>query len=298
MGKLAFLFSGQGDQYPGMGKALAEKYPAAEAIFQMCDGIRPGTSAQCFTGTEEELKETKNTQPCLFAMELAAAEALLEKGIRPDAVGGFSLGEVAAAAAAGIFDKETGFRLVCKRGELMQREAEKFDTSMAAVVKLTPERVEELCAGYAQVYPVNFNCPGQITVSGLASQMTEFAADVKAAGGRALPLKVKGAFHSPFMKEAAADFAGELAKAEFHEGTVTLYSNVTARPYEGDPAELLSRQIVSPVQWEKIIRAMIAQGVDTFIEIGPGRTLTNMVKKIDAEVKAVTYAEYLTEVEG
>lgn len=297
MGKIAFVFSGQGDQYPGMGKELAEKYPAAKAVFSMCDEIRPGTSAQCFEGTEEELKETKNTQPCLFAMELAAAEVLFDKGVTPDAVAGFSLGEVTAATAAGVFDNETGFRLVMKRGELMQREAEKFDTSMAAVVKLTPEQVEEVCKGYSDVYPVNFNCPGQITVSGLASQMADFSADVKKAGGRALPLKLKGAFHSPFMKEASEAFAEELARVDIKERKITLYSNLTSMPYTDDVQGLLSKQICSPVLWEKIIRNMIAEGVDTFIEIGPGRTLTNMIKKIDANVKAQTVTEYLTEVE-
>ncbi len=298
MGKIAFVFSGQGDQFPGMGKDLYEKYPVAKNIYDLCDEIRPNTSAQCFNGTEDELKETKNTQPCLFAMELAAASVLIEKGVAPDAVAGFSLGEVVAATVSGAFDNETGFRLVCKRGELMQREAEKFDTSMAAVVKLTPEQVQEVCGKYSDVYPVNFNCPGQITVSGLSSQMTDFFADVKAAGGRALPLKVKGAFHSPFMNEAAKAFGEELKNAEVREQTITLYSNLTAEAYGEDVAELLSAQICNPVQWEKIIRNMIAGGVDTFIEIGPGKTLTNMIKKISADVKAVGIIEYLAEAEG
>jgi [acyl-carrier-protein] S-malonyltransferase len=297
MGKIAFVFSGQGDQYPGMGKDLVSKYSAAASIFDMCDTIRPGTSKQCFEGTEEELKETKNTQPCLFAMELAAAEVLFNKGVKPDALAGFSLGEVTAATAAGVFDNETGFKLVIKRGELMQKEAEKFDTSMAAVVKLTPEQVEEVCKGYSDVYPVNFNCPGQITVSGLASQMADFSADVKKAGGRALPLKLKGAFHSPFMEEAAKAFGEELAKADIKKNDITLYSDLTSEPYTDDVVGLLSRQICSPVLWEKIVRNMIADGVDTFIEIGPGRTLTNMIKKIDAGVKAQTVTEYLAEVE-
>lgn len=297
MGKIAFVFSGQGDQFPGMGKELADKYPSAKAVFDMCDGIRPGTSEQCFNGTEEELKETKNTQPCLFAMELAAANVLFDKGVRPEALAGFSLGEVTAATAAGIFDNETGFRLVCKRGELMQTEAEKFDTSMAAVVKLTPEQVQDVCAKYSDVYPVNFNCPGQITVSGLASQMKDFSADVKAAGGRALPLKLKGAFHSPFMNAASEAFRVELENAKINKGNITLYSDLTSMPYTDDVAELLSKQICSPVLWEKIVRNMIADGFDTFIEIGPGRTLTNMIKKISADVKAQTVEEYLSEVE-
>ena len=297
MGKIAFVFSGQGDQFPGMGKELADKYPSAKSVFDMCDGIRPGTSEQCFNGTEEELKETKNTQPCLFAMELAAANVLFDKGVEPEALAGFSLGEVTAATAAGIFDNETGFRLVCKRGELMQTEAEKFDTSMAAVVKLTPEQVQDVCAKYSDVYPVNFNCPGQITVSGLASQMKDFSADVKAAGGRALPLKLKGAFHSPFMNAASEAFRVELENAKINKGNITLYSDLTSMPYTDDVAELLSKQICSPVLWEKIVRNMIADGFDTFIEIGPGRTLTNMIKKISADVKAQTVEEYLSEVE-
>lgn len=297
MGKVAFVFSGQGDQFPGMGKDLYEKYPVAKKIYDLCDEIRPGTSDQCFSGTEEELKETKNTQPCLYAMELAAASVLMEKGITPDVVAGFSLGEVVAATVSGAFDNETGFRLVCKRGELMQSEAEKLDTSMAAVVKLTPEQVRAVCSKYSDVYPVNFNCPGQITVSGLSSQMTAFFVDVKAAGGRAIPLKVKGAFHSPFMKAAAESFAEELKKAEVKERSITLYSNMTAEPYADDVVGLLSSQICSPVQWETIIRNMVSDGVDTFIEIGPGKTLTNMIQKISTDVKAVNITEYLAKVE-
>lgn len=295
MGKVAFVFSGQGDQYPGMGKELAQISPAAAAVYEMCDRIRPGTSRQCFEGTAAELMETKNTQPCLFAMELAAAAVLQERGARPDAAAGFSLGEVAAAAVAGIFDRETGFRLVCKRGELMQAEAEKFDTAMAAVVKLTPEQVQALCKQYPQIYPVNFNCPGNLTVSGLAAQMPAFSAAVRAAGGRAIPLKVRGAFHSPFMNGAADAFREELGKAEIRKGSIPLYSNMTARPYTEDAADLLSGQICGPVRWEPLIRNMIADGTDTFIEIGPGRTLSNMIQKISPEVTAKTVWEVLEE---
>ena len=294
MGGVSFLFSGQGDQFPGMGQNLYETYPAAREAFDLCESLRPGTLEQCFRGTAEELKETRNTQPCLFAMELAAAAVLEEKGIVPEAAAGFSLGEVTAAAFTGIVDRETGFRLVCKRGALMQAAAEQFDTSMAAVVRLTPETVQALCSRYSQVYPVNFNCPGQITVSGLAEQMTSFAADVKAAGGRAIPLKVGGAFHSPFMAQAAQAFADELANAAMSKGRMPLYSNVTARPYEEDPRTLLAKQIASPVLWERIIRNMADAGMDTFIEIGPGKTLTNMVKKILPQAKTYCVAEMET----
>jgi len=276
-----------------MGKPIEEKYASAAAIYEMADKIRPKTSYQCFYGTEEELKETANTQPCLFTTELAMATVLMEKGMIPDCVAGFSLGEVVAATVSGIFDNETGFRLVCKRGELMQRESEKFDTSMAAIVKLTDKQVNEICEKYSDVFPVNFNCPGQITVSGLSAQMPEFFADVKEAGGRALPLKVKGAFHSPFMKKASDDFEVELNKVKPNENKITLYSNMTARPYNENVSYLLSKQICNPVLWEKTIRNMIEDGVDTFIEIGPGKTLTNMIKKISADVSAVTASEYL-----
>lgn len=293
MGGVAFVFSGQGDQYPGMGKALCGRFEAAAKVFRLCDGIRPVTSKQCFEGTAEELKETKNTQPCLFAMELAAAEVLREKGVKPDAVAGFSLGEVAAATAAGVFDLETGFQLVCRRGELMQAEAEKFDTAMAAVVKLTAEQVSAIAEKYPDIYPVNFNCPGNITVSGMAAQMPGFFEDVKAAGGRALPLKVKGAFHSPFMQAASDAFRQELEKAQIRTAEVPLYSNVTAEPYGEDAVALLSKQIASPVRWEETIRNMIAAGIDTFVEIGPGRTLTNMIRKIDPSVTAKTVTDYL-----
>ncbi len=281
-----------------MGKELYERYPFAADIFRLCDSLRPGTMEQCFHGTEDALKETKNTQPCLFAMELAAAAVLEEKGIRPDAVAGFSLGEVTAAVFAGIFDTETGFRLICRRGELMQREAQRFDTGMAAVVKLPPETVISLCEQYPEIYPVNFNCPGQISVAGLTLRMPDFSAAVRQAGGRTIPLRVSGAFHSPYMKEATSAFAGELSKVSAGKMALPLYSNVTGKPYGQDSrsvTELLSLQISNPVQWETLIRNMAASGIDTFVEIGPGKTLTGMIRKINPEVTACSFTEYLTE---
>ena len=295
MGKIAFVFSGQGDQYPGMGKDLCERYTAAAAVFELCDRIRPGTSRQCFSGTEEQLSETYITQPCLFAVEMATFAVLLDRGVKPDAAAGFSLGEVTAAAASGLFDIETGFRLVCARGDLMQKAAEKADTSMAAVLRLEADKVIELCERYPEVYPVNFNCPGQVTVSGLTGQLETFIRDVRAEGGRAAPLKVRGGFHSPFMKDAAESFAAVLRNTEIREGRIPLYSNMTAEPYTEDVVSLLSGQICSPVQWESTIRNMISAGIDTFIEIGPGKTLTSLIRRISERVEAVSTADYLKE---
>lgn len=289
MGKvnnLAFVFAGQGAQYSGMGKTLYETSPAAKRVFDVCDSIRPGTSAQCFEGTEEELKETKNTQPCMFAVEMAAAEALREAGIEASAAAGFSLGEIGALTYSGAVSLEDGFRIVCERAKLMQDAAEEADTAMAAVVKLPAEKVEELCAAHDQVYPVNYNCPGQIACAGLASSMPAFSNDVKAAGGRALPLKVKGGFHSPFMAKAAEGFASVLAETEISAPLIPLYSNKTGLPYaENEIRANLAAQIASPVRWEAIVRHMIGEGVTTFVEIGPGSTLSGLIAKTDGNVK-------------
>lgn len=330
MAKVAFVFSGQGDQYPGMGADLAQTSEAAEKIFAVCDEIRPGTSAMCFGGSAEDLRVTSNTQPCLYAMELAAAEALAERGLQADCVAGFSLGEVAAAAFAGYYSVQAGFRLVMRRGELMQACADRVRTSMVAVLKLSSEKVEELAGHFGQVYPVNYNCPGQISVAGQADQMRKFMAEVRENGGRAVPLKVAGAFHSPFMEGAREPFAsaideellknptgrmgnraasasailenkrtGAEAENELVQDSVRrvlpLYSNVTAQPYGENFTELLSSQLCNPVRWEQLVRNMMESGVDTFVEIGPGRTLTNMIHRISVDVKAVSYREMLEE---
>lgn len=297
MAKVAFVFSGQGDQYPGMGADLAQTSEAAGNIFAVCDEIRPGTSAMCFGGSAEDLRVTSNTQPCLYAMELAAAEALAERGLQADCVAGFSLGEVAAAAFAGYYSVQAGFRLVMRRGELMQACADRVRTSMVAVLKLSSEKVEELAGHFGQVYPVNYNCPGQISVAGQADQMRKFMAEVRENGGRAVPLKVAGAFHSPFMEGAREPFASaideELEKSPI--GAIPLYSDVTAQPYGENFTELLSSQLCNPVRWEQLVRNMMKSGVDTFVEIGPGRTLTNMIHRISTDVKAVSYREMLEE---
>ena len=285
MGRVAFVFPGQGAQYPGMGKELAAISPAAAEVFRVVEALRPGTAEQCFSGTAEELQQTAVTQPCMVAVELAAAAALEEAGVRADMTAGFSLGELAALSYAHVIDISTSFRLVCRRGQLMQRAAEAHDTSMAAVVKLSNEAVEALCQQFPGVYPVNYNCPGQVTVAGLKSEMPAFSAAVKAAGGRALPVEVSGGFHSPFMAEAAESFGKALENVTFSAPEIPLYANVTGLPYQEDPKELLQKQICSPVHWEAIIRNMIFAGADTFIEVGPGNVLQGLIKKIDPAVR-------------
>ena len=285
MARIAFVFSGQGDQYAGMGKSLYDNHVRANEVFKELEKIRPNTLKQCFEGSDEELKQTQNTQPCLFAMEMAGAEVLKEAGIVPQAVAGFSLGEVVALSFAGFTTIEDGFKIVCKRGEIMRQEAEKCETSMVAVVKLGAEEVKKIASNYQNVYPVNFNCPGQISVAGSNEQIVKFSDDVKLAGGRALPLKVKGAFHSPYMENASKEFAKVIEEFSFAKPQIELYSNYTAEPYGENVKELLSKQICNPVLWEDIIRNMIAQGIDTFIEIGPAKTLCNMIAKINGEVK-------------
>lgn len=287
MGKIAILFSGQGAQYPGMGRSVYEGSPAAKAAFDLMEEARPGTIKQCFEGTKEELSLTVNTQPCLFAVDYIIAEAIREAGIQADAVAGFSLGEIPALAFAGVLSLTDAFSLVQKRGLFMNEAAEKNPGCMAAVLKLAPEKVVELCSLHEQLYPANFNSPAQTVVAGTKESIEALTADVKAAGGAAMPLAVSGAFHSPFMTEAAEQLKAVLETMECKEPGCAVYSNVTALPYEADQyKKLVVEQIKHPVSWQKTIENMIEQGFDLFIEAGPGKTLTGLVKKISKEVTA------------
>ena len=286
MGKIAFVFSGQGAQYSGMGKELYDASPAAKATYDMADSIRNGTSKQCFEGTAEELSITVNTQPCVFTADLAAAYALVEKGITPNCVAGFSLGEIAALAFSKMLSDEEAFKLVCKRGELMDKAAKENPGAMAAVLKLTPEKVEEICAKFDKTYPVNYNSPAQTVVATTSENIDAFCETVKSEGGRTSVLAVSGAFHSPFMADAAQGLAEYMQDIELAEPKVQIYSDVTAKPYEGDYKALIKAQVESPVKWQTIVENMIADGVDTFIEVGVGKTLTGLIKRINKDVKA------------
>ena len=293
MGKIAFIFAGQGAQHVGMGRELYAFSPAVKNLFDEAEARRPGTLALMFAGDEAELKKTANTQPCLYLADLAAAAALREAGIVPDAVAGFSLGEIPALAFAGAYGEADGFDLACARGTAMGKAAEAVSASMAAIVKLTNEQVEAICSRFEYVYPVNYNCPGQLVVSARTDVMKEFCDAVKAEGGRALPLNVSGGFHSPFMNDAAAEFGVCLAKADIRTPELPAYSNYTAVLYGDEVRQLLEMQVKSPVRWEEIIRKMAADGFDTFVECGPGSTLSKLIAKIlpDARTFAVETAE-------
>ena len=285
MGKIAFVFSGQGAQYTGMGKELYECSPAAKAVFDMADSIRQGTSAQCFEADKETLSITVNTQPCVFTADLAAAAAVAEKEIKPDYLAGFSLGEIAALGFGGVMSYEEAFRLVCKRGELMDKAAKENEGAMVAVMKLTPERVEELARQFDSTYPVNYNSPAQTVVATTKENADKLVEAVKAEKGKGIKLAVSGAFHSPFMRSAAEGLGEYLADKELKTPEIPIYSNVTAQPYSGDIKQLIKAQAESPVQWQKTVENLIAEGVDTFIEVGVGKTLAGLIKKINKDVR-------------
>ncbi|MDD4796252.1 MAG: ACP S-malonyltransferase [Eubacteriales bacterium] len=286
MGKVAFLFAGQGAQFPGMGAAFYEQSPAARQVFDLCESIRPGTLRQCLEGGADELSQTANTQPCLFAVDLACACALAEAGVTPDGAAGFSLGEVPAAAFCGRLGYEQAFRLVLRRGQWMQECADEHPGGMLAVLRLEPNVVEQLCAALPDAFPVNYNAPGQIVVSGAQESLKLLAEQVAERKGRALPLSVGGAFHTPYMHKASLKMAGELAGLPWRPGRLPLYANLTARPYPADGREMLAQQVCSPVLWQQTIQNMVADGYTDFIEVGAGRTLTGLMKKIDAQARA------------
>ena len=287
MGKIALVFSGQGAQYVGMGKELCDNSKAAKAVFDTADSIRPNTSQQCFDSTAEELSVTINTQPCVFTADLAAARAVAEKGIKADCVAGFSLGEIAALAFGGMLSDEEAFKLVCRRGELMDKAAKENPGAMLAVMKLPADKIEEICAGFDSTYPVNYNSPAQTVVATKEENVDALIEAFSSVKGRAKRLAVSGAFHSPFMAKAADGLMEYMENLEIKAPEIPVYSNYTAKPYEGDYKALIKAQVENPVRWQTIVENMIADGVDTFIEVGVGKTLTGLIKRINGDVKAV-----------
>ena len=293
MSKTAFVFVGQGAQAVGMGKDLYEQNSSVKELFDLSAEIRD----LCFNGPKEQLDITINTQPAVFLADLACAAALTEKGIKADGAAGFSLGEVPAACYAGLMNRSQAFKFVQHRAKVMHESALKRKGTMFAILKLSGEKVEEICDSLNQSYPVNYNSPGQIVVACAESEAEELEKAVKANGGKAIKLAVSGAFHSPLMDEASESVAAYLKKEALEKTQIPLYSNATALTYNAsneNPKELLSKQVNHPVLWQKTIENMINDGFDIFIEVGPGKTLSGLIKKINPDVKTFNVSDIPT----
>lgn len=290
MGSVAFLFAGQGAQHPAMGVDLIEASPAAAEVFAIADEVRPGTSEQCRSASKEELSQTENTQPCVFVHDLAAATALRERGVVPAACAGFSLGEVAALTFAGAFDRRAGFELVCERAALMATAAERHPGGMRAIIKLDAAQVEGLAKQAGEdCWPVNYNSPQQTVVTGAPDALQTLDVLVKEAGGRAMKVAVSGAFHSPYMAEATCGLAAYIDAGHAPSPLlIPVMANMTAAPYPADPqaaSEVLTNQVSHAVRWVDTLHALQDQGIDTFIEVGPGKTLSGLVKRTLSDVR-------------
>ena len=285
----AFVFPGQGSQFTGMGKDLYENNPVAKEMFDKANDILGFKITDImFEGTPEDLKQTKVTQPAVFLHSVILAKTMGDE-FDPAMVAGHSLGEFSALVAAGAMDFEDGLRLVSARAHAMQKACEQNPSTMAAVLALPDEKVEELCATVDNgvVVCANYNCPGQIVISGEVAAVDAACEKMKAAGAkRALRLPVGGGFHSPCMEPARAELAEAIAATTFHTPRVPVYQNVDAKPHT-DPEEIkanLVAQLTSPVRWTKSVQNMIADGATEFIEVGPGKVLQGLVSKIDRSV--------------
>ncbi|MFQ5663650.1 MAG: ACP S-malonyltransferase [Terriglobia bacterium] len=294
MGKLAFVFPGQGSQYAGMGRALAERFSVARTVFSEADpALGFPLSRLCFDGPDEELKLTANTQPAVLACSVAAYRVLQEKGVRPDYLAGHSLGEYSGLVASGCLSLEEALVTVRRRGEAMQAAVPADQGAMAAILGLSADQVKDICQRAAQgqvVSPANLNSPGQIVISGHASAVERAREAARAAGAkRALRLPVSAPFHCALMEPALAALKSAFEKIRFDELKIPLVSNVDAELVR-TPAEAraaLLRQVPAPVRWEESMRKLIALGCGVFVEIGPGKVLTGLLRQIDRGVTAL-----------
>jgi [acyl-carrier-protein] S-malonyltransferase len=293
MGKVAFVFPGQASQYPGMGKELAEKYPAARAVFDEADhALGFSISRICFEGTEDELKLTANTQPAILSVSIAVHRVLVERGLSSDFVAGHSLGEYSALVAAGSLQFADAVQLVHKRGKYMQEAVPPGEGAMAAILGLSPAVVADACkrAAEGQVCaPANLNSPDQTVISGHAAAVkraVEIASQLGAK--RAVILAVSAPFHSALMQPAQDKLAADLKNTNFAALGTPLVTNVDADTIStGEEArEALIRQVSMPVRWEASIRLLIDEGVNTFVEVGPGKVLSGLLRQIDRSVAA------------
>jgi [acyl-carrier-protein] S-malonyltransferase len=294
MGKVAFVFPGQASQYPGMGKELAGKYPAARAVFDEADeALGLAISKICFEGTEDELKLTANTQPAILTCSVAVYRVLAEKGLKPDFVAGHSLGEYSALVAAGALKFADAVRLVRKRGTYMQDAVPAGVGAMAAIMGLSPAVVADACKRAAEgeiCSAANLNSPDQTVISGHAGAVKRAVELASQAGAkRAVILAVSAPFHSALMAPAQERLEKELRQTEFATLGVPLVTNVDADTIElGDEAlDALIRQVTMPVRWEESIRLLIDEDVNTFVEVGPGRVLTGLLRQIERSVSAL-----------
>lgn len=288
MGKIAFIFPGQGAQYAGMGRDLYENIPVCREMIDLASQASGVSMPELLFEENDRLNVTEYTQIAMLAVSVAALKALEEKGIYADVAAGLSLGEYGALVAAGVLTAEDAFALVRKRGIFMQ-EAVPEGGAMAAVLGSDAETIERICRETeGQVSVANYNCPGQIVITGEESAVAAAGEALKAAGAkRVLPLKVSGPFHSPMLKKASEQLKEALADVELHEMKIPYLTNVTGDYVKdiSEVKELLETQVCASVRWQQSVEKMIADGVDTFVEIGPGRTLTGFLRKIDRSVK-------------